>query len=343
MKTSRAAIFHGANHPFTLESIVLPPLREGEILVRNEYTTLCRSDLNTFCGKRTEKTPTILGHEIVGVIEEFGPNAPAIDCRGHVLREGDRITWAIYASDPNSAMAMAGIPQKAPGLFKYGHEKILPDSHLHGGLADHCILRRHTPVIRISAAIPLPVLALINCSVATVAGALRLAGSVAGRDVLITGAGMLGVIGCAGATELVLSTAAALALCAPASVPATIPADAMNTASFLTGTSFARPPTRTKRYACGGLIATQCPSCRRSVSPQLTHNSCGCRRRYPTISSFSTYSTESPIHQVLSPKFGETSRGARICDCGSAMTPRGTTHGGSRVSSATSSSSCTRA
>ena len=36
MKTSRAAIFHGANHPFTLESIVLPPLREGEILVRGE-------------------------------------------------------------------------------------------------------------------------------------------------------------------------------------------------------------------------------------------------------------------------------------------------------------------
>ena len=197
MKTSRAAIFHGANQPFTLESVDVPPLREGEILVRNEYTTLCRSDLNTFCGKRTEKTPTILGHEIVGVIEEFGPNAPAIDCRGHVLREGDRITWAIYASDPNSNIALAGIPQKASGLFKYGHEKILPESHLHGGLADYCILRRHTPIIRIVAAIPLPVLALINCSVATVAGALRLAGSVAGRDVLITGAGMLGVIGCA--------------------------------------------------------------------------------------------------------------------------------------------------
>jgi putative phosphonate catabolism associated alcohol dehydrogenase len=175
----------------------VPPLRQGEILVRNEYTTLCRSDLNTFCGKRTEKAPTILGHEIVGVIEELGPDAPAADCRGRPLREGDRVTWAIYASDPDSALARAGIPQKAPGLFKYGHEQILSDSHLHGGLADYCILRRHTPVIAITAEIPLPVLALINCSVATVAGALRLAGAVAGRNVLVAGAGMLGVIACA--------------------------------------------------------------------------------------------------------------------------------------------------
>ena len=197
MRTSRAAIFHGAGQPFTLETVAVPPLREGEILVRNEYATLCRSDLNTFCGKRTEKTPTILGHEIVGVIEELGPNAPVTDCRGRPLRAGDRVTWAIYASDPDSAMARAGIPQKAPGLFKYGHEKILPASHLHGGLADYCILRRHTPVIGITGEIPLPVLALINCSVATVAGALRLAGPVAGRDVLVTGAGMLGVIAAA--------------------------------------------------------------------------------------------------------------------------------------------------
>lgn len=197
MKTSRAAIFHGPNQPFTLETVAVPPLREGEILVRNAYTTLCRSDLNTFCGKRTEKTPTILGHEIVGHIEEMGPGAPVADCRGNNLAVGDLVTWAIYASDPDSEMARAGIPQKASGLFKYGHERVDPNNHLHGGLADYCILRRHTPVIRITEPIPLPVLSLINCSVATMAGALRLAGPLAGRDVLTTGAGMLGVIGCA--------------------------------------------------------------------------------------------------------------------------------------------------
>lgn len=197
MKTSRIAVFHSKDQPLTCETVPVPALREGEILVRNEYTTLCRSDLTTFTGKRIEKTPTILGHEIVGRIEESGPGAPGADCRGTPLRVGDRVTWAIYASDPECALARRGIPQKGAGLFKYGHERLTPDSTLHGGLSEYCLLRRHTPVIRLDSAIPLPVTALINCSVATVAGSLRVAGDVDGRNVVVGGAGMLGVIACA--------------------------------------------------------------------------------------------------------------------------------------------------
>lgn len=197
MTSSRVAIFHGRDKPFTCETVALPPLRPGEVLVRNEYTTLCRSDLNTFCGKRTEKTPTILGHEIVGRIAAFGPNAPAKDCRGAALRVGDLVTWAIYASDPTSPLARQGMPQKGEGLFKYGHEQISPTQHLHGGLAEYCVLRQHTPIIRVNPAIPLSVLALINCAVATVAGSLRLAGEIKDCNVIVAGAGMLGIFGCA--------------------------------------------------------------------------------------------------------------------------------------------------
>ena len=197
MKTSKLAVFHGPGQPLTIETVPVPALRRGEVLVRNEYATLCRSDLNTFSGKRTEKTPTILGHEVVGVIEEMAAGAPTKDCRGADLWVGRRVTWAIYASNPNSPMSRLGIPQKAPGLFKYGHEPIRPDSTLHGGLAEYCVLRPHTPVIRVDAPLPLPLMALINCSVATVAGSLRLAGTVYQRNVAIAGVGMLGVLACA--------------------------------------------------------------------------------------------------------------------------------------------------
>ena len=197
MKTSRVAVFHGPGRPFAWEDVPLPEPVAGEVLVRNEYTTLCRSDLNTFAGKRTEKTPTILGHEVVGRIESLGPGPALRDLRGAELRIGDRVTWAIYASDPDSPLARAGIPQKADGLFKYGHERIGPGSHLHGGLAEHCLLRAHTPIVRVDAPIPSTVLALVNCAVATVAGALRMAGGVEGRNVLVGGAGMLGILACA--------------------------------------------------------------------------------------------------------------------------------------------------
>jgi len=197
MKQSLQAVFHGKNQPFTYETVSVPALGRGEILVRNEYTTLCRSDLNTYSGKRTEKTPTVLGHEIVGLIEALGPSAPANDTRGAPLCVGDRVTWAIYASDPCSCMALMGIPQKGSDLFKYGHELLTPASTLHGGLAEHCVLRKNTPIIRIDGEIPLPVIALINCAVATVTGSLRLAGDVKDRNVLIAGAGMLGIVACA--------------------------------------------------------------------------------------------------------------------------------------------------
>ncbi len=198
MHTGKVVIFHGTGRPLTCEAAPLPALTTGQVLVRNEFTTLCRSDLNTFAGKRVEPTPTILGHEIVGRIVALGPEAPAVDLRGRPLRPGDRVTWAIYAADPDSPLARRGIPQKGPNLFKYGHARIAPDNHLHGGLATHCVLRRHTPVVRLDdGQMPLAVLAPINCAVATVAGSLRLAGALAERDVLVVGAGMLGVTACA--------------------------------------------------------------------------------------------------------------------------------------------------
>lgn len=209
-KRSKVAIFHGAGRPFTVDELVVPDLEAGELLVRNEYTTLCRSDINTWSGKRVEPTPTILGHEIVGRLVQFGPEAPRFDVRGMSINEGDRLTWAIYAADPDSECARRGIPQKGPDLFKYGHEPVTEASAHHGGLADYIILRKHTPLAKVDERVPVEVVSLINCSVSTSAGALRLAGDLRGERVLITGAGMLGVIACAmarvrGAGEILVS------------------------------------------------------------------------------------------------------------------------------------------
>ena len=175
----------------------LPLLQSGEILVRILFTTLCRSDIHTFLGRRKEKSPTILGHEIVGEIIAYGPDAPLHDLRGYPLKIGDRITWAIYASDPDDKMSKQGMPQKSMNLFKYGHEQLTEESQFHGGLAEYIILRKHTPVVIIHDDMPDSIAALINCSVATVAGAIRLAGSLKNKNVLVFGSGMLGTIACA--------------------------------------------------------------------------------------------------------------------------------------------------
>lgn len=42
MRTSRIGVFHGPGQPICLQEVTVPPMREGELLVRNEYTTLVR-------------------------------------------------------------------------------------------------------------------------------------------------------------------------------------------------------------------------------------------------------------------------------------------------------------
>lgn len=188
-------VFHAERRAFELQEVQIPALAPGEMLVRNLYATLCRSDVLTVQGRRREKDPTTLGHEVVGRVVALGPGGVPVDLRGRSVGIGDRITWAIYAADPATRMARMGMPQKSEGLFKYGHERVTPGCILHGGLASHIILRRHTPVVVLpEGGIPDRTAAIINCAVATVAGAIRLSGDLGGLEVLVTGSGMLGLV-----------------------------------------------------------------------------------------------------------------------------------------------------
>lgn len=194
MNKAKIIVFNGAGEALEKQEIEIPVLKPGEILIRNLYTTICGSDLHTFCGLRKEAIPSVLGHEIVGEIQDFHPDHHRMDYLGNALQIGDRVTWSIFASDPDSVKAKNGMPQKAEGLFKYGHAQVTQEEALHGGLSTHCVLKYGTAVLKISEEIPLKVAATINCAVATVAGAVRLSGTLKGKKVLISGVGLLGLV-----------------------------------------------------------------------------------------------------------------------------------------------------
>jgi alcohol dehydrogenase len=191
--TGQLAVFHGAGQELELIEHQVPLLKTGEVLIRNLYTTLCGSDLHTYCGKRQETCPTVLGHEIVGEIVQIDPAHPGIDLNRHALKPGDIVTWSIFSSNPQSYHSKAGIPQKGTELFKYGHALIKEEDAFHGGLAQYCVLKPNTEMLLLPPEIPLSVAATLNCSVATVAGAIRMAGNLQGKSVLITGMGHLGI------------------------------------------------------------------------------------------------------------------------------------------------------
>ncbi|RYF19453.1 MAG: alcohol dehydrogenase [Flavobacteriales bacterium] len=194
MDKAQISAFYGHDKPLEMLEVEIPSLKEGEILIKNSYTTICGSDLHTYCGLRTEKVPTVLGHEIVGEILAFHNDHDRSDYLGNPLEEGDRVTWSIFSSNPSSSMSLKGMPQKAADLFKYGHAQITKEDVLHGGLSTHCIIKPGTVVIKLSKDIPLDVAATINCSIATVAGAIRMAGDIKNKKIFITGSGLLGIV-----------------------------------------------------------------------------------------------------------------------------------------------------
>ena len=150
--------------------------------------------------------PTILGHEILGRIEAFGPAASRFDAAGQDLGLGDRVTWSIVASCGACFYCRRGISQKCEKQTKYGHEAIRPGYALTGGLADHCLLATGSAIFRVPDSLSDAVACPANCATATVAAALEASGTVSDQVVLIMGAGMLGVTATAWVSKLGATT-----------------------------------------------------------------------------------------------------------------------------------------
>ena len=150
-RTARAAVFVGPNRPFAMQEFPLRAVEADEALVRVTMSTICRSDIHSWEGKRHNPTPGILGHEIIGTIEQLG-RAVGPDMRGETLREGDRVTWTeFFFCGACYYCRILDMPQKCVRLRKYGHDPSDESPHLLGGFAEYCYLLPGTGVVRLPA------------------------------------------------------------------------------------------------------------------------------------------------------------------------------------------------
>ncbi len=190
-ETCLAAVFREPNEPMELRQVRITNLLSGEVLVRITCCTICGSDLHTFTGARSSPVPSVLGHEIIGVVDAIADTVS--DVVGAPVKVGDRITWSVAASCGGCSRCGRGMPQKCESLFKYGHELCEAGSELSGGLAEVCVLKRGTAIVKLPDDLPDNVACPANCATATVAAAVRHAGDMTDRRILIYGAGMLGI------------------------------------------------------------------------------------------------------------------------------------------------------
>ncbi|MBI3360627.1 MAG: zinc-binding dehydrogenase [Chloroflexi bacterium] len=123
----KAAVFHGAHQPLTIEEIPTPTPKAGEILVRVAACGVCHTDLHyidhnvpTF-----KKPPLVLGHEVSGTIAAIGPG-PA-----H-WKEGDRVLLPAVYGCGQCRMCRAGRENICENMVMFGN-------NVDGGYAEYVI------------------------------------------------------------------------------------------------------------------------------------------------------------------------------------------------------------
>lgn len=175
-----------------LVDVPLPALGPGEVLVRVLLATVCGSDRHTVSGRRASPSPSVLGHEAVGEIVEVGPGG-AVGDDGGPLAAGDRVVWGVTVACGECDRCRAGRTAKCRSVRKVGHEAFASAWPLSGTYARHLVLPAGATIARVPVTVPDTLAAPAGCATATVMATVEAAGPLAGRRVLVSGAGMLGV------------------------------------------------------------------------------------------------------------------------------------------------------
>lgn len=195
--SGRLAVYERPNAPFRVLEYPLRSPEPGEVLVRVSMSTICRSDVHSYQGHRPNPCPGVLGHEIIGVIEALGAGVDR-DMRGDPLTMGDRITWSEYfIPGPSYFTEVLDLPQKSPGVDKYGHMAAATPPHHHGGFGEYCYVLPRSWILRLPDALTDEEATPINCGVATMIAVTEAAGIRMGQTVVVQGLGLLGLYGAA--------------------------------------------------------------------------------------------------------------------------------------------------
>lgn len=146
-KTARVAMLTGLEH-YEIKEFPLPPVGDGDILVKVEGCGVCGTDAHEFKRDPFGLIPVVLGHEGTGEIVAMGKNVK-LDSAGKELKIGDKVvTCMIFKDDPDIEMFDLN-KKNIGGADVYG---LLPDDDIHfnGWFSDYILIREGSSVFNVS-------------------------------------------------------------------------------------------------------------------------------------------------------------------------------------------------
>ncbi len=179
----KAARFYRVGDPLKMETIPIPELSSGEVLVNVKACGICGSDIHiVYEGVTpTAYSPITLGHEPAGIIVEVGPEVEG-------WKPGERVTVNPFVTCGKCVNCLSGYSQICMSRRVVG-------IHMEGGLAEFLKVPAKN-LVRLAESIPFDQGGIAVDAVATPFHAITSRGALrAGEKVAIFGCGGLGIHG----------------------------------------------------------------------------------------------------------------------------------------------------
>src|ERR1700676_3212210 len=197
----KAMVLNAVGRAFDFEDVDITAPIGREALVNVQASGLCHTDL-LFATHDIAPTPSVLGHEVAGIVAAVGPDVTEVHVGDHVVGSLAQACGGcarclsgapFQCQHPESTLRRAGDP---PRLSRHG--RLFQGFGL-GGFAAQALIHENQLAV-IPREMPFAQAALLGCGVVTGAGAvLNTANVRAGESVVIFGAGGVGLNAVSGA------------------------------------------------------------------------------------------------------------------------------------------------
>ncbi|MHA3020657.1 zinc-binding dehydrogenase [Mycobacterium sp. BMJ-28] len=195
--TGRIARFDEPGQPFRIETVTLPEIGPGEILIRVLRANICGSDVHAWHGAFATRglggqLPTVLGHEMVGAVQSLGDGV-ATDSNGRPLREGTRVVFPYFYSCHTCRNCLAGRRNACLNLKMAMLGRADEPPYFVGGYGDYYVLPAGAVLYTVPDSVNDEIAAGANCALSQVMYGLERVALQLGEHVVVQGAGALGL------------------------------------------------------------------------------------------------------------------------------------------------------
>ena len=194
-RTGLIAVWHDEGSRWEIRELPVPETEPDGISIRVRATSVCGSDLHHWRGdgvppEDRPRPPMATGHEMMGTVAELGSKITTDSLR-RPLKEGDRVAYCFFFPCMRCYNCIRG--ELGACKFRSGRRPLEEAPYCNAGFAQYYYLRGPQFVFKLPDELSDAAAAPINCALSQVMEAFHTARFRLGDNVVIQGAGGLGV------------------------------------------------------------------------------------------------------------------------------------------------------